>query len=182
MAFNALDSHRLRSVLAILGVVIGTAIVMVIGATLTGLDRSIGDLLQRFGTRTILVSKISPGLNMSRRDQELRLRKPLTLADAEAIARSCPAVERVAAVLYAEGMVTRNLVTVRYRGEEVIIQAEHFAGATEDYPRVLNMNIRHGRYFTENENRHRLPLALIGYEIERALFPHENALGKIIEV
>ena len=179
---GTLVSHPLRSALAILGVVIGTAIVMVIGAVLTGLDRSIGDLFQRFGTRTIFVSKISPGVDRHRQDQEQRLRKPLTLADAEAIARSCPAVERVAAVLYAEGMIGRNIVTVRYRGEEVFIPGEHFFGATEDYTRVMNLNIREGRYLTDGENLHRVHLAVIGYEIARALFPQESALGKTIEV
>ena len=181
LAFATLAAHRLRTVLAILGVVIGTAIVMVIGAVLTGLDRSIGELFQRFGTRTIMVSKISPGMDRSRQDQQQRLRKPLTLADAEAIARSCPDVERVAAVLFDDRPGGRDIVTVRYRGEEVYIPTQHFFGATEDYARVVNMNIREGRYFTGGEDRHRVPLAVIGYEVARALFPQESAVGKTIE-
>ena len=97
--------------------------------------------------------------------------------------RSLPTtVERVAAVIYAERLVTGRVVTVRHRGEEVFIPAEHFFGATEDYARVTNMAVRQGRYFTESEGRHGLRLAMIGYEIAQALFPHQNAVGKVLEV
>lgn len=102
LAFGNLAAQRLRSFLAMLGMILGTAIVIAIGAVLTGLDHGIAALLQRFGTQTVLVSKVSPSLDLERRNQEVRLRKPLTFADAEAIARSSPAVERVAAVVYEE--------------------------------------------------------------------------------
>ena len=182
LAFGSLAAHRLRSVLAMLGIVIGTAVVIAIGAVLTGLDRSITSLLERFGTRTVLVSRASPGLDLERRSQQLRLRKPLAFEDGEAIARLCPAVERVAAVIYEEPLGQRAFVTARYQSEEAYVQLQHFFGATPEYARVTNMVVREGRFFTDGESRHRLPLAMIGYEIGQALFPQESPLGKTIEV
>ena len=181
LAFGNLAAHRLRSALAMLGIIIGTAVVMAIGAVLTGLDRSVASLLERFGTRTVLVSKVSPGLDMERRAQEVRLRKPLTFEDAEAVERFCPAVERVASVVYEEGDLPRNFVTVRYQSEEAYVPTHHFFGATPEYARVTNIIVKDGRFFTEGESRHHLRLAMIGYEIEQALFPHESAIGKTIE-
>ena len=181
LAFGNLAAHRLRSALAMLGIIIGTAVVMAIGAVLTGLDRSVASLLERFGAQTVLVSKVSPGLDMERRTQEVRLRKPLTFEDAEAVERLCPAVERVASVVYEEGTGPRDFVTVRYQSEEAYVPNPHFFGATPEYARVTNIIVKDGRFFTEGESRHHLRLAMIGYEIEQALFPHESAIGKTIE-
>ncbi|MCH8266573.1 MAG: ABC transporter permease [Acidobacteria bacterium] len=175
LAWGTLAAHRLRSALAILGVVVGIAIVMAIGAILTGLDRSVVALLERFGTNTIFVSKLSPGMELGHHSREQRLRKPLTLEDAEAIAASSSAAVRVAAQIF-----TEDIVNVRYQGEEV--SATHFFGAGPDYARVTNMNLKEGRFFTESENRHHIRLAMIGYEIDQALFPNESALGKTIDV
>jgi len=183
LAFGNLAMHRLRSALTMLGIVIGTAVVISIGAVLTGLDRSVAALLERFGTRTILVSRASPSLDMERRSQELRLRKPLSIEDAEAIGRLCPAVERIAAVVYEEEeRPGEAYAIVRYQSEEAYVPLHHLFGATPDYARVTNMIVKEGRFFTESENRRRLPFAMIGYEIGQALFPHESALGKAIEV
>ena len=183
LAFGNLAMHRLRSALTMLGIVIGTAVVISIGAVLTGLDRSVAALLERFGTRTILVSRASPGLDMERRSQELRLRKPLSIEDAEAVGRLCPAVERIAAVVYEEEeRPGEAYAIVRYQSEEAYVPLHHLFGATPDYARVTNMIVKEGRFFTESENRRRLPFAMIGYEIGQALFPHESALGKAIEV
>jgi putative ABC transport system permease protein len=183
LALNTLATHRLRSALAMLGIVIGTAVVISIGAVLTGLDRSIASLLERFGTRTVLVSRRSPGIETERRGQNERLRKMLTFEDAEAIGRLCPAVERVAAVVYDEDAAPgQDFLTVRHQTEEAYVPRHHFSGVTVDYLRVTNMIVREGRFFTESEERRRLPVAMLGYEINQALFPHESAIGKRIEV
>ncbi len=184
LAFHSLATHRLRTALAMLGIVIGTAVVISIGAVLTGLDRSITGLLERFGTRTVLVSRRSPGIETERSGQNERTRKVLTFEDAEAIGQLCPAVERIAAVVYDEdgGRPGQDFLTVRYRTEEVYVPLQHFSGITTEYLRVTNMIVREGRFFTESEDDRRLPVALIGHEVNRALFPNESALGKTIEV
>ncbi|MBI4461169.1 MAG: ABC transporter permease [Acidobacteria bacterium] len=182
LAFQNLAAHRLRTALAMLGIVVGTSIVMIIASILTGLDRSIAGLLQRFGTQTVLVSKLPPGSEFERDNEQRRLRKPLSWEDAEAIARSCPAVERVAAVVFADDRGHRDIVRVRYRSEEVFLPAQHFFGGTTDYVRVTNMNVSEGRFFTDSESQHRLRLAVIGYEMAQGLFPLGNGVGKTIDV
>jgi len=183
LALDSLASHRLRTALAMLGIIIGTAVVISIGAVLTGLDRSISALLERFGTRTVLVSRRSPGIETERRGQNERLRKMLTFEDAEAITRLCPAIERIAAVVYDENDGRPGqFLTVRYQTEEAYIPVQHFSGVTTDYLRVTNMIVRDGRFFTESEDQRRVPVAMIGYEIDRALFPNGSAVGKIIDV
>ncbi|MBF8305337.1 MAG: hypothetical protein HW398_525, partial [Acidobacteria bacterium] len=183
LALGTLAAHRLRSALAMLGIVIGTAVVISIGSVLTGLDRSIASLLERFGTRTVLVSRRSPGLELERSGQSERLRKVLTFEDAEAIGRLCPAVERVAAIVYDENDGRGGpVLTVRYQTEEAYVPVQHFSGVTSEYIRVANIVVRDGRFFTESEGQRRLPVAVIGHEIDRALFPNGSALGKTIEV
>lgn len=183
LALSSLAIHRLRTALAVLGIVIGTAVVISIGAILTGLDRNITALLERLGTRTVLVSRRSPGIETERRGQNERLRKLLTYDDAQAIGELCPAVERVAAVVYDEPSGQGpNLITVRHQTEEAYVPGQHFSGVTTEYLRVTNMIVREGRFFTESEDRRRLPVAVLGYEMDQALFPNESAVGKWIEV
>jgi len=183
LALDSLATHRLRTTLAMLGIIIGTAVVISIGSVLTGLDRSIGALLERFGTRTVLVSRRSPGIETERRGQDERLRKLITFEDAGAIERLCPAVERIAAVVYDENDGrSGQFLTVRYQTEEAYVPVQHFSGVTTDYLRVTNMIVRDGRFFTQSEDQRRLPVAMIGYEIDRALFPNGSAVGKIIDV
>ena len=183
LALDSLATHRLRTALAMLGIIIGTAVVISIGAILTGLDRSISALLERFGTRTVLVSRRSPGIETERRGQDERLRKMLTFEDAEAITRLCPAVERIAAVVYDEDASPgQDFLTVRHQTEEAYVPRHHFSGVTTDYLRVTNMIVRDGRFFTESEDQRRLPVAMLGYEIDRALFPNGSAVGKTIDV
>ena len=183
LAFDSLATHRLRTALAMLGIIIGTAVVISIGSVLTGLDRSITSLLERFGTRTVLVSRRSPDIETERRGQNERLQKVLTFEDSEAIGQLCPAVERIAAVVYDENDGRPGqFLTVRYQTEEAYIPVQHFSGVTVEYLRVTNMIVRDGRFFTESEDQRRLPVAMIGHEINQALFPNESAIGKTIDV
>ncbi|OFV97469.1 MAG: hypothetical protein A3F68_07555 [Acidobacteria bacterium RIFCSPLOWO2_12_FULL_54_10] len=183
MAFGHLASQRMRTALTMLGIIVGTAIVMVIAAVLTGLDRSVASLLQRFGTQTVMVAKIFPGEQREGRNRELMRREPLSIEEAQAIALSCPAVERVAAVVYSEGARGQSeYLTIRYRSEEAFIPVHHLSGVTQEYPRVANLDMKEGRFFTESDSLHRARLAVVGYEVAQALFPQGSALGKNIDV
>src|ERR1039458_9836407 len=85
MAFNNLRENKMRSVLTVLGVVIGVTALIAVSSVLVGLDASIHDYLSEFGSDTIFIFKFNPGIHTTRPTPEALNRKPLTVNDALAI-------------------------------------------------------------------------------------------------
>src|SRR6516162_330394 len=84
LALDTLRTHKFRSFLTILGVLIGTTTVIAVTSIVAGLDKQLVDMAQQFGTRTLWVYKIQVG-TPHRLTREERLRKPLGYEDAMAI-------------------------------------------------------------------------------------------------
>ena len=90
MALDALRSHKVRSLLTVLGVVIGVTAIIAVGSILVGLDRNIQESLEDFGSNTLFIFKFQPGIHFGRLSSEERRRQPLTLEDGLAIKEFCP--------------------------------------------------------------------------------------------
>ncbi len=84
MALDTLRQNKLRSLLTVLGVVIGVTTLILVASILVGLDRDIRGFLSDFGTDTLWIFKIKQGFT-GELTQEERMRKPLSLEDALAI-------------------------------------------------------------------------------------------------
>ncbi|MGH9880499.1 MAG: ABC transporter permease, partial [Pyrinomonadaceae bacterium] len=97
MALDSVRAHKFRSFLTVLGIVIGVMTAIVIASILTGLRQSIVSIIEEYGTNNIYAFHLSTGPRLSE-DRSERMRKPLTVADAEAIAAQASAVEEVAHV------------------------------------------------------------------------------------
>ena len=78
MALSTLLANKLRSFLTVFGVVIGVITVMLIASIISGIDVSVKKEVESFGTRSIFISKFSPGIQVGRRSREDRMRKELT--------------------------------------------------------------------------------------------------------
>src|SRR5215210_898740 len=85
MAFDTLRSNKLRSFLTILGVVVGVITVMLISSIISGINVAVEKEVESFGTRSIFLYKFDIGIRTSAPTREERMRKPLTMEDAEAI-------------------------------------------------------------------------------------------------
>src|SRR5437762_14347950 len=92
MGLAMLRSHKLRSFLTVIGLVIGVWTVMSIASIISGVDTAVRKELESFGTRSIFVYKFDPGLRTINLTREERMRKDLTYEDAIDISR-LPAVE-----------------------------------------------------------------------------------------
>ena len=94
MALESVRSHKFRSFLTVLGIVIGVMTAITIASILTGLRQNIVAMIEEYGTNNIYAFHLSTGPRSSE-DRSERLRKPLTVEDAEAIAAQANAVEEV---------------------------------------------------------------------------------------
>ena len=137
-------------------------------------------LIRTVGSNSILVFKFRLGPAFGGRTPEELLRKPITYEDALAIAERCPSVEHVSPYLL--NIMVRGVSTdhARYKGNDAYqIQ---LGGTDEDYTASGQAEVQSGRFFSDAENQHRMPLAVIGQDVYGSLFGIEDAVGKKILV
>jgi putative ABC transport system permease protein len=173
-ALGAIREHKLRSSLTILGIVVGVTTVIAMVAIVSGFNNNVIGNLQAFGANRIEFQKyedrFGPGGPNS--DEERR-RKNLTVEDAEAIRRAIP--EATVSSLCA---VVDQQIHVKNEGLEA--NNPYILAADEFYPTGTSYNIGHGRFFTPEEVHHSALVAVLGAEVQEAIFPREDPLGKDI--
>jgi putative ABC transport system permease protein len=180
MAFQTLREHKTRSLLTVLGVVIGVTALIAVGSIVVGMDKDVRSFLEDYGTDTLFAFRWNMGFNVGRRSAEERMRKPLTLEDAQAIKEECPDAKEVTAELFQRFDQRRGPISARYKGNEVF--NVDYQGTLPSEPQVFNGTLYKGRYFTESEDLHRMDVAVIGYDLQDGLYPGEDAIGKPIIV
>src|SRR6187549_2851266 len=92
MAFDTLRGNKLRSFLTIVGVVVGVITVMLISSIISGINVAVEKQVESFGTCSIFLYKMDIGIRTSAPSREERMRKPLTMDDADAIG-NLPSIE-----------------------------------------------------------------------------------------
>jgi putative ABC transport system permease protein len=180
LALATVREHKLRSFLTVLGVIIGTSTIIGVGSVITGLDSSITAVLRSFGTNTAIVFKFPIGFNMHLTPEELH-RKPLTYENAHAIAERSPDVDHVSAYVFPTSFGPgSHIVIARYKGNAIY---EVDMGGTEpDFAWSGQAEMKDGRFFTEADNLHHMPVTVVGEDIQKALMSGENPIGKWIDV
>jgi putative ABC transport system permease protein len=178
LAFDTLRTHKMRSSLTVLGVVIGVGVIILVAALLTGFKQNISEIITGFGADTAYASRFSQGPHVGRVPKEERERKPLLLEDAEVILNSSPSIQRIAPSIFEY----QHDHSVRYQKNEV--QGSDFRGTFPSFILVYgNAAMKHGRFFTQTENVHRDMVVVLGDDIAKALFPDSlDALGKDVRV
>ena len=180
LAIQTIREHKLRAVLTVLGVVMGTGTIIGVGSILTGLDSTISSAIESFGPNTVMVFKFRFGFRSSQLTGEERTRKPLTYQNAADIQDHCDACDRVSAILLSPGALTGAIIDAKYKGN--VIYGVNMSGVGAEYARGGQVDIHVGRFFTEEENRRRAPVAVIGADLEHGLFPDGYPIGKQILV
>lgn len=179
LALDTLRSHKLRSFLAVLGVMIGVGLIILVVGLVDGFRTVIQDEITQEGIDTAWVQRFNENFNNNnRRPKEERERKPLTLEDGEAILPACPAVKQVAISIF-QWDLPHN---VRYQNNEV--EGIEFRGTFPAFLEVYsNATMGAGRFFTDTENAHRDNVAVIGENVATALYGTiPEAIGKEILV
>lgn len=182
MGLDTLWQHKLRSLLTILGVVIGTMTVIVIAAFVSGIDVRVSKEIESFGTNSVYIYRFDPGFNFNP-SQEERMRKPLSYEDTLAIESECPSVIYAAAFMspvdFFGGPFTQR-VNVRYREIEMTNAAVQ--GASPSYFKMGVTNIAEGRYFTDEENSRHASVVVIGRDVANTLFPFMDAVDREVTI
>ena len=177
MAVDSLRSHKLRSFLTILGIVIGVMTVIGMVSVIQGLNKSFLAELQSAGSDIIIIRK-TEGIQMGRMTEEERTRKDLTFEDALAIEQGAPLVRAVAVSIYVSPF---EQTEVKYQGAKS--DTAMVVGMNEKWPVVMALYLpRLGRFITEAEVARSARVCVLGSELADILFPTTNPIGKEIRV
>src|SRR5690349_16739485 len=95
MAIETIRTHKVRSFLTVLGVVIGTMVAILVASILLGVQKNVQDSLNEFGVDNIFILRFDPGIRFGRLSPEERARKPLAYEDGIAMKEELPAVKNV---------------------------------------------------------------------------------------
>ncbi|HYW70105.1 MAG TPA: ABC transporter permease [Pyrinomonadaceae bacterium] len=169
MALDNVRSNKFRSFLTVLGIVIGVMAAIVVASILTGMRQSIISIIEEYGTNNIYAFHLTTGPRTST-DRAERLRKPLTVPDAEAIKQYAPSVQDLAVtapnVGYSGGPFDDNIT---YQGRNY--RWGNTEGVTPNYANIVNITIREGRFITQSDEEQRRNVMVIGVNAADALFP-----------
>jgi putative ABC transport system permease protein len=174
IALDSIWAHRMRSVLTLLGIIIGVASVVIVGGAIEGLGYYVKDrLVSTFGSNSFTMARIAR-MNITEEEWEkLMKRRRIYSDDLRAIRGQCDGCEAVTPIL-------------RWRDEAKLGNRAFFdadiTGVHPDITRIQQLEIEEGRFLSTFDVEHARPVAVIGADIRNELFGPLDPLGKEIKV
>ncbi len=166
IAWRGLNRNKFRSLLTMLGVIIGVAAVIIMVSISAGTEAAIAERINRLGTNLIFIQA-----NMPRGMPGAPQRGGLVYDDATAISQRIEGVE---------GVVVEMGSTQTVQVENKTIEEVSILGTTPDFPTVRDMSLQVGRFFSESDVTRKTKVAILGSSIAQKLFGNESPLGKTI--
>jgi putative ABC transport system permease protein len=169
-AIRTLRSHKMRSALTMLGIVIGATALVAVMSFIAGLNRSVSAQFQSLGTDMISISKY-PWVQMGEAEEYWR-RKDLTVEDARAVAQ-LPSI----------GLLAPNIHTRRHISHDgEILRYTLVTGTTPEYETIDNFTVEAGRFITELDVERRRQSVILGAGVSDELFDLRDPLGRDVKV
>jgi putative ABC transport system permease protein len=168
MALSTLQANRLRSLLTMLGIVIGNASVITLVGVGQGAQNLAAGQLSTLGANVLF---IVPGRNDTRR-QGIDTPKTLVLEDAEAIAEQVPSVTRVVPQITLSDVVQAGSLAA----------TATISGVTPDFLPVRNFEVAQGRFLSDADVKGARSVAVIGPDLRDKLMPTGDAIGRQLRI
>lgn len=162
MALRAMLSNRMRTLLTMLGIIIGIMSVVSVVALARGASAKVIENISSMGTNTIT---IMPGQKMG--DMRSGRVRTLSIRDLQAL-RGQPFCDSVSPTVQSSGLVQRGNVD----------STATVMGVSDEYFRVYGMEIEKGRMFSDDESGLSPQIGVIDYNTKKNFFPNEDPIGK----
>ncbi|RKU38031.1 hypothetical protein C6496_07690 [Candidatus Poribacteria bacterium] len=168
---SVIRQEKLRSVLTMLGIVIGVAAVLAMLAIGDGAKRIVMQEFEKFGGHFTV--RRNPWIWRGDRVFPNRSGEYIKYEDILAIEAECPSVE------FVNPSVSSEILAQTSDGASKWTECE---GVSSHFPAGMKWEIKHGRFFSENEFNNRRKVCLLGLEVATALFGGQNPAGKEIKL
>ena len=176
LALSAIWSHKLRSFLTLLGMIIGVMAFMVVFSVLTGFNVYIDEKIAGIGSNSFTIQRFSfeDFKDTDTIAEAQRRNKELEFEDLEFIRARAQVIDKIGAKA---GGNRRAIKAGNITMEDVIVD-----GAEPVIGEIENVDVLEGRYFSESENNNSMRVAFIGTDVADKLFPSGNAVGSEIDI
>ncbi|HLK63668.1 MAG TPA: ABC transporter permease [Bryobacteraceae bacterium] len=177
LAMDSIRSHKLRSFLTLLGVIIGVASVILVGAAIAGLGvYAEQSTAKAFGSESFMVAQIVATGRLSRREYFDKVKRNKPIREEESRLLKSVNGERVLYSPY------RNHASDVKR-DNLICEDTTIIGVSADMASIRDIGVVDGRFFTEQEDRSRAFVAVIGDTVRTTLFPGDiSPINQIIRI
>ena len=171
LSLEILVAHKLRTLLSVIGIVVGVGAVVLMVSAGRGAEKQIVDRIQGMGTNLLTVNA-GRSMIIAGRLRQMDTVRTLLVSDAQAIAKECPTV-----ALAAPGVGKK--LAVRWEDQDALTNV---VGMTAEGFVVRNITVASGRPFDADESRAAKRVAILGPTASANLFGSADPLGQQIRV
>ncbi|HMW39186.1 MAG: ABC transporter permease [Saprospiraceae bacterium] len=173
-ALQQLIGNKLRSFLTLLGIIIGIFCIIAVLSSVDSLQNNIVKSFQKLGTDVIFLDKWSWAEDPGQSFWKYMGRPFPSEKDLEAIQSRSKLAQAASFMVFIPGKL------VKY--QNTYVEGAYMMGITEDYNKVMRLNIGEGRYLSTLEFNRGLNQAIIGFKLAQGLFPKGDGVGREISL
>src|SRR5215813_8558509 len=173
VALQSLWANKLRSVLTLLGVVIGVGAVIAVVTFVSGINDYVAKKIFNLGADVFIVSKMSAVETNVDHFLEAEKRKNLEMEDYQAVSDACPHCQYVGAMMQTNGKVKRN---------EQSIENTNVQGITPAIATIVDTDLTIGRMINSTDLENRSQVAVVGTDIVEHLLAGSDPLGQEVRI
>ena len=176
IALQSIFAHKLRTFLTLIGIIIGVASVVIVGASINGFNSYVLTTVSKIlGVNHFMISRFA---HQGRRTEEqweraMRRNKRLYIADYEWLRDRCNSCAEV-------GAQANNSVNLKHNGHETFFT--RIQGVTANMAEVEDKNIAEGRFIAPHEVEHAALVCVIGAEVKEKLFEGRDPVGQTLKI
>ena len=176
LAVDSIRAHKLRSFLTLLGMIMGVASVILVGAAIDGLGAYTENITSKaFGSDSFMIAQITSLGRLSARELADKQRKNKRIRPAD--------------VTYLRQETGDDVIYSPYqnrtedvKGDNQLYEGASVLGVSYTLPSIRDVPVTEGRFFNETEEQRHSHVAVIGDDIRNSLFPGQSPVDKIIRV
>jgi putative ABC transport system permease protein len=176
IALQSIFAHKLRAFLTLIGIIIGVASVVVVGAAISGLNTYVMEKVTSIlGTNHFMIARMASHGNVSEEEWEKRNRrnKRLEIEDYEWVRDRCVACTEVGAQF-------QRQVDLSHEGEKMY--GTQVQGCTANMVNIEEKTIAEGRFFLQQEVDTAAEVVVIGNDIKEKFYPGVDPIGRTLSI
>jgi putative ABC transport system permease protein len=174
IALEALNAHKLRSFLTLLGVVIATTTLIVVMSVINGMNLYIADHVANLGVNTFIVSQYKWAQGYESWLKARRRNRPIRIEDYRFMKENLEGYKTIGATAGFGGR------TAHYENQTVY--DVNLTGVTPSMIDIGQQKVDYGRYISETDFSHAAPVCFIGQDLVDKFFPNVDPIGKEVRV
>jgi putative ABC transport system permease protein len=172
LALDTLRTHKLRTFLTLLGVILAVTTLVSVMSVLNGLNLYVSTKIANLGSNVFIFDKYGI-ITSYEAFLKAQKRPSLTMADYYAMKEN---------LRYARNVAGLEQTTADIHNGRIIDEDVNVLGATPEITQVENYDIAVGRAFTEEDELHRAAICFLGHDVAKQLFPSIDPIGREIRV